>query len=171
MSDSVRPHRRQPTRLPRPWDSPGKNTGSFLLLQTGKIYIVIQKVIPWHNLHTVFKNSKLILLWGGAPIFLKHLLCAQLPHLTPQPPHRENLSIFFLQMRTEAQRGKVTCPKSHRNGIAEMGRNTRIVRLSPAGSPGRPRGRPPPLQGRGAETGCKDQHCLFPAGRGMGLPL
>ena len=27
MSDSVRPHRRQPTRLPSPWDSPGKNTG------------------------------------------------------------------------------------------------------------------------------------------------
>ena len=27
MSDSVRPHRRQPTRRPRPWDSPGKNTG------------------------------------------------------------------------------------------------------------------------------------------------
>ena len=27
MSDSVRPHRRQPTRLPRPWDSPGKNAG------------------------------------------------------------------------------------------------------------------------------------------------
>ena len=26
MSDSM-PHRRQPTRLPRPWDSPGKNTG------------------------------------------------------------------------------------------------------------------------------------------------
>ena len=28
MSDSVRPHRQQPTRLPRPWDSPGKNTNS-----------------------------------------------------------------------------------------------------------------------------------------------
>ena len=27
MSDSVRPQRQQPTRLPRPWDSPGKNTG------------------------------------------------------------------------------------------------------------------------------------------------
>ena len=27
MSDSVRPHRQQPTRLPHPWDSPGKNTG------------------------------------------------------------------------------------------------------------------------------------------------
>ena len=27
MPDSVRPHRQQPTRLPCPWDSPGKNTG------------------------------------------------------------------------------------------------------------------------------------------------
>ena len=27
MSDSVRPHRWQPTRLHRPWDSLGKNTG------------------------------------------------------------------------------------------------------------------------------------------------
>ena len=27
VSDSVQPHRRQPTRLVRPWDSPGKNTG------------------------------------------------------------------------------------------------------------------------------------------------
>ena len=27
MSDSVRPHRRQPARLPHPWDSLGKNTG------------------------------------------------------------------------------------------------------------------------------------------------
>ena len=27
MSDSVQPHRWQPTRLPHPWDSPGKNTG------------------------------------------------------------------------------------------------------------------------------------------------
>src|SRR5574337_1074744 len=26
-SVAVRPHRRQPTRLPRPWDSLGKNTG------------------------------------------------------------------------------------------------------------------------------------------------
>ena len=27
MSDSVWPHRQQPTRLHHPWDSPGKNTG------------------------------------------------------------------------------------------------------------------------------------------------
>ena len=39
MSDSVRPHRRQPTRLPRPWDSPGKNTGMgfHFLLQCMKV--------------------------------------------------------------------------------------------------------------------------------------
>ena len=39
MSDSVRPHRRQPTRLPRPWDSPGKNTGvdCHFLLQCLKV--------------------------------------------------------------------------------------------------------------------------------------
>ena len=39
MSDSVRPHRRQPTRLPRPWDSPGKNTGvgCHFLLQCVKV--------------------------------------------------------------------------------------------------------------------------------------
>ena len=39
MSDSVRPHRWQPTRLPYPWDSPGKNTGvgCHFLLQCMKV--------------------------------------------------------------------------------------------------------------------------------------
>ena len=39
MSDSVRPQRRQPTRLPHPWDSPGKNTGvdCHFLLQCMKV--------------------------------------------------------------------------------------------------------------------------------------
>ena len=39
MSDSVRPHRQQPTRLRRPWDSPGKNTGMscHFLLQCRKV--------------------------------------------------------------------------------------------------------------------------------------
>ena len=34
MSDSVRPHRRQPTRLPRPWDSSDKNTGVWKEAET-----------------------------------------------------------------------------------------------------------------------------------------
>ena len=39
VSDSVRPHRRQPIRLPCPWDSPGKNTGvgCHFLLQCMKV--------------------------------------------------------------------------------------------------------------------------------------
>ena len=39
MSDPVRPHRWQPNRLPRPWDSPGKNTelGCHFLLQCMKV--------------------------------------------------------------------------------------------------------------------------------------
>ena len=39
MSDSVQPHRWQPTRLPRPWDSPGKDTGVgyHFLLQCMKV--------------------------------------------------------------------------------------------------------------------------------------
>ena len=38
-SDAVRPHRRQPTRLLCPWDSPGKNTGvgCHFLLQCMKV--------------------------------------------------------------------------------------------------------------------------------------
>ena len=54
MSDSVRPHRRQPTRLPCPWDSPGKNTGvgCHFLLQCMKVKVkslsrVQLLVTPW----------------------------------------------------------------------------------------------------------------------------
>ena len=39
MSDSVRPHRWKPNRLPSPWDSPGKNAGvgCHFLLQCMKV--------------------------------------------------------------------------------------------------------------------------------------
>ena len=39
VSDPVRPQRRQPTRLPNPWDSLGKNTGvgCHFLLQCMKV--------------------------------------------------------------------------------------------------------------------------------------
>ena len=39
IDDSVRPHRRQPMRHPRPWDSPSKNTGvgCHFLLQCMKV--------------------------------------------------------------------------------------------------------------------------------------
>ena len=50
--DSVRPHRWQPTRLPRPWDSPGKNTelGCHFVLQCVKVKLLshVQLIAtPW----------------------------------------------------------------------------------------------------------------------------
>ena len=45
VSDSVRPHRWQPTRLLCPWDSPGKNTGvdiipAYMLFQWYKMIVI-----------------------------------------------------------------------------------------------------------------------------------
>ena len=56
VSDSVRPHRLQPTRLPRPWDSPGKNTGvgCQFLLQCMKV-----KSEKWKWTRTVVSESSL----------------------------------------------------------------------------------------------------------------
>ena len=61
MSDSVWPHRWQPTRLPCPWDSPGKNTGvgcHFLLqccfstrLQLRGQFLLFSWNITWSPLY------------------------------------------------------------------------------------------------------------------------
>ena len=56
VSDSVQPHRRQPTRLPRPWDSPGKNTGEgcHFLLQCMKVKSLSRARLlatPWTAAH------------------------------------------------------------------------------------------------------------------------
>ena len=52
MSNSVQPHRWQPTRLPHPWDSPGKNTGvgCHFLLQCMKVKLLSRVRLlatPW----------------------------------------------------------------------------------------------------------------------------
>ena len=54
QSDSVRPHRQQPTRLHHSWDSPGKNTGvgCHFLLQCMKVKSeseVAQSCLTLHN--------------------------------------------------------------------------------------------------------------------------
>ena len=48
VSNSVRPHRRQPTRLLCPWDSPGKNTGvsCHFLLQCMKVKVKSLSRVP-----------------------------------------------------------------------------------------------------------------------------
>ena len=69
MSDSVRPHRRQPTMLPRPWDSPGKSTGvgCHCLLRTvalishnSKVMLKILQAKIQHYVNSEFKMLKLV---------------------------------------------------------------------------------------------------------------
>ena len=78
MSDSVRPHRWQPTRLPHPWDSPGKNTevNCHFLLQCMKVKSEsevaqscptpsdpMDRSPPGSSTHGIFQEE----CWGGVP--------------------------------------------------------------------------------------------------------
>ena len=79
MSDSVRPHRRQSTRLRCPWDSPGKNTGvgciAFSNAWTWKVKVkslsrVGLLVTPWTAAYQAppsmeFSRQEY---WSGSPV-------------------------------------------------------------------------------------------------------
>ena len=85
MSDSVRLHGLQPTRLLRPWDSPGKNTGvgCHFLLQCMKVKSeseVTQSCLtlsypmdcslPGSSIHGIFQAT--VLEWGAIAFSLSH---------------------------------------------------------------------------------------------------
>ena len=99
MSDSVRPHRRQPTRLSRPWDSPGKNTGvgCHFLLQCMKVKSeseVAQScptlATPWTAAYQVppsmgFSRQEH---WSGVPSpspYLRLVSCFSASWISPHP--------------------------------------------------------------------------------------
>ena len=85
---TLRPHRRQPTRLPRPWDSPGKNTGvgcHFLLqCMKGKSESEVTQScltlsdpmdcsLPGSSIHGIFQAR--VLEWGAIAfsyIYISH---------------------------------------------------------------------------------------------------
>ena len=95
MSDSVQPHRRQPTRLPRPWDSPGKNTevDYHFLLQYMKVKSESEVTqwcptlsdpmdcsLPGSSIHGIFQAR--VLEWGATAFsandlqwYLKSAIC------------------------------------------------------------------------------------------------
>src|SRR5574342_195420 len=98
MSESVQPHRWQPTRLPRPWDSPGKNTGvgCHFLLQCRKVKSESEVVqlcptlsdpidgsLPGSSIHGI--SQARVLEWGAiafssVPLYMyknpsRHFLC------------------------------------------------------------------------------------------------
>ena len=79
----MRPHRQQPTRLPHPWDSPGKNTGvgCHFLLQCRKVKSeseVAQSCptlsnpmdcsLPGFSIYGIFQAR--VLEWGAIVLFL-----------------------------------------------------------------------------------------------------
>ena len=78
VSDSVQPHRQQTTRLPHPWDSPGKNpgVGCHFLLQCMKVkresevaqsYLTLHDPmdcsLPGSSVHVIFQAR--VLEWGA----------------------------------------------------------------------------------------------------------
>ena len=103
MSDSVRPHRRQPTRIPRPWDSPGKNTGvgCHFLLQCMKVeseseFAQLCPTLsdpvdcspPGSCVHGIFQAR--VLEWGVIAFSTYYLVTK------PHPWNRSNSSNFLL---------------------------------------------------------------------------
>ena len=110
MSDSVQPHRWQPTRLSHPWDSPGKNTrvGCHFPLQCMKVKSESKvsqscltlsdprdRSLPGSSVHEIFQAR--VLEWGAiegsffstpSPAFIAYRLldcshsdwCEMLPH-------------------------------------------------------------------------------------------
>ena len=94
----MRPHRRQPTRLPRPWDSPGKNTGvgCHFLLQCMKVKSeseVAQSCPtlrdpmdcspPGSSIHGVFQTR--VLKWGAIAFSFSACSVPQLRQLGSRP--------------------------------------------------------------------------------------
>ena len=98
---TVPPHRRQPTRLPRAWDSPGKNTGvgCHFLLQCMKVKSeseVPQSCLtlsdpmdcspPGSSVHGIFQAR--VLEWVPLPSPLKALgFCISKSQILPSPNH------------------------------------------------------------------------------------
>ena len=88
MSDSVRPHRQQPTRLHHPWDSPGKNTGMgyHFLLQCMKVKSESEAAqscptlsnpmdcsLPGSSIHRIFQAG--VLDWGAIALVIRSPAC------------------------------------------------------------------------------------------------
>ena len=114
MSDSVRPQRRQPTRLSCPWDSPGKNpgVGCHFLLQCMKVKSeseVTQSCptlrdpmdcsLPGSSAHWIFQAR--VVKWG-AIAFSRQLLIKHKCSITAQ--------LFLVAAAAAAAKSLQSCP-------------------------------------------------------------
>ena len=109
MSDSVRPHRRQPTRLPRPWDSPAKNTGvgCHFLLQCMKVKSLSRVRLlatPW-----IFQAR--VLEWGAIAfsVYLYAAAAKSLQSCLTLRPHRRQPTRLHRPWDSPAKNTGVGC--------------------------------------------------------------
>ena len=136
MSDSVRPQRRQPTRLPRSWDSPGKNTGvgCHFLLQCMKVKSVSEVTqqcptpsnpmdcsLPGFSVHGIFQAR--VLEWVAITFSVNQLYfnkekiksCRACPLQREKPPQmrsphtttRESLCIAMKTQHSQKKSKKI----------------------------------------------------------------
>ena len=121
MSDSVRPHRQQPTRLPHIWDSPGKNTGvgCHFLLQCMKVKSESQvaqscltlrdpmdRSLPDSSIHGIFQAR--VLEWGAIAFscFHSRFLLNTVLHFQQSTTEAE-ISLPYLTAKDEQKKLRV----------------------------------------------------------------
>ena len=92
MSDSLRPHELQSTRLLRPWDSPGKNTGVGC-------HALLRRIFPTQGLNP------------GLPNYRQILYCLS---------YQESLYILLQQMIKQTRSTYILCTRHTFNLISMM---------------------------------------------------
>ena len=142
MSDSVRPHRQQPTRLLCPWDSPGKDTGvgCHFLLQCIKVKSqseVAQSCptlsnpmdcsLPGSSIHGIFQAR--VLEWGAIAFSKQTLKGPKVgKHAKPWNNSRKKLNVLCrgelcseLQLFIYCIKSVVHYKKAKNNGFGAHG--------------------------------------------------
>ena len=120
VSDSVRPHRVQPTRLPCTWDSPGKNTrvGCHFLLQCMKVKVKVKSLshvrhsaTPWTAAYqappSMLSSHQMLVQWfsflctGFLHLSLSHLSPGNVSQPPPSPAHTLGAHTHHMQLVTQ----------------------------------------------------------------------
>ena len=90
MSDSVRPHGLQPTRLLHPWDFPGKSTGVGCHCLLCEI-LYTSKIVFIFNFHNLFSDLFVF------PLGLIHIyLLSLFVYILNSPWKIRSMSVFYL---------------------------------------------------------------------------
>ena len=153
MSDSVQPQRWQPTKLPRPWDSPGKNTGvgCHFLLQCMKVKSEsevaqlcptlsnpMDRSLPGSSAHGIFQAR--VLEWGAIAFSRELIRSIAFSRELIRSPKMSQLKITQVNHLLVLH---IRAPTQTTGSAPEVGR----MHSSPASPRGRPTPSPLPPSG------------------------